>query len=367
MRVACGTALTVASILLSGQALALETRSYAMAWFTAAVSNQDGDCPGGVNPEVGDQYARNLALLGYSGSDVERLMADYEAGGAKAREVMRIMTYRARINGKPANAYAHPAGVIDPKLNSIVGKYAYGFDLDGNVGKQSFEDPETKQAGVDNELFRVLGCIEPMRGTINNRPSFWTFIWTSMKDTTPAWLISITGEDLNADGPVTVTFDRSMDHLKFNGTGEARHDVTYRIDPDPRSHHVFRGEIKNGVISITEHKDLKMLQDPLSTPEFILSNTHLRLKILKDGALDGFIGGYQPWETIYWSFAQGGIDAEQTITGELPGVYHLMRRFADAAPDAKGQNTRISATYRVEFVPAFAVSAGPANLRAQAE
>jgi hypothetical protein len=36
------------------------------------------------------------------------------------------------------------------------------------------------------------------------------------------------------------------------------------------------------------------------------------------------------------------------------GIYHSLKRFADARPDPKtGENTQISMTYRMEAVPAF--------------
>jgi len=49
-----------------------------------------------------------------------------------------------------------------------------------------------------------------------------------------------------------------------------------------------------------------------------------------------------------------GFGGEQQVTGDIPGYYHLMKRYADADPDpVTGQNRAISVTYYLEAVPAF--------------
>jgi hypothetical protein len=101
-----------------------------------------------------------------------------------------------------------------------------------------------------------------------------------------------------------------------------------------------------------------MLQNPLVAPEFQLKKTHMRLKLKPDGSLEAFLGGYQPWADLYFSFGSGGIGIEQCITGDTPGLYWLMRKHADADPDPKTHvNSTISATYYIEAVPAFLSSA----------
>src|SRR4051812_32520457 len=355
----------IAGALFAGPAAA-ETRGYVVTWFTQANNSVEGDCPGGINPPIDKQYAKNLAALGYSPAEVARMMEAYVDGGKGEQVVAELMEKRARVNGKPANAYAHPAAVADPHLTSVDYKYEYGFNLDGMGEKSpnSFEDPITHEKGVNNQASRALGCVEQFRGTLAVRPSLWVFRWTSVRETAPAWLLSITGENLDKDGPVTIRFDRAMEHMLFNGDGEARADVTYRADPDERNHHAFKGEIKNGVVTITEHGHLTLLQDQLSSPIFNLDKVHLRLNQKADGGLDGFLAGYQPWHELYFLLAQGGSSSETNTVGEIPGMYHAMRRLADASPDPKtGMNMAISVTYRLELVPAFiaGVSHSPAS------
>jgi hypothetical protein len=112
------------------------------------------------------------------------------------------------------------------------------------------------------------------------------------------------------------------------------------------------------VLSIAEPGDLTLLLDTLSFTELRLKQTHLRLNKQQNGDLEGLIGGYQPWNDVYFSFAQGGLAYENMIINDTPGDWYLLKKMADADPDpATGQNTAISAAYRIEAVPVFAVPA----------
>jgi hypothetical protein len=264
---------------------------------------------------------------------------------------------RGRIDGKPVNGYIYPWAVADPKLHSVAGKYALGFDLDGKTEPASFEDPMTHEKGVDNQLFRALGCIQQFRGTYEYRPTYWDFVWGSMKVTTPAWLFTVSGESLDHDGPVTVTFDRALEHLSFGPAGTATPDMTYRIDPDPRSHHEFRGEIRNGVLTVADPGKLVLLLDTLAFTELRLDKFHLRLNPKPNGHLEGIIGGYQPLKDVYFGIALSGMAGEGMIINDTPGIYYLLKRNADGGTDpSSGEHTSISAAYHIDAVPVFAIA-----------
>jgi hypothetical protein len=345
----------------SATAAAAETRSYVIEWFSLASYSQEGDCPDGVNPPTRVQYSRDLELLGYTPAQIKKVINDWvsnEYGSVQQAKAENIFRNRGRIDGKPVNAFVYPWAVPDPGLHWVKGKYALGFNLDGKVGPNDFEEPITHEKGIDNQLFRALGCIEQFRGSYDYPPTFWAFFWGSIRESAPAWLLTISGQNLDADGPITVTFDRAIDHLVFDPTGEATADATYRIDAAPRSHHVFKGEIRNGVVSISEPADLVLLFDPLSFPEFRLKDTHLRLNTETNGNLNGLIGGFQPWNDVYFSLATGGLAAENMVINDIPADWYLLKKMADADPDpVTGQNRAISAAYRIEAVPVFAVPA----------
>ncbi|MBX7198862.1 MAG: hypothetical protein K1X51_05750 [Rhodospirillaceae bacterium] len=331
-----------------------ETRTFVVGWFSQATYSQDGDCPGGVNPDISRQYVRNAHLMGFTKEQI----AAFGKGKGLPDSLRSLMNTRARIDGKPANPYSYPSAVVDPKLNAVSARYAYGFDLDGAAGPKSFEDPETHETGVDNELARALGCMRSFRGSLASRPTYWAWAWGQLKDSQPAWLITLSAPDFTKDGPVTITFDRALEHLRSNADGSPRADASYRIDPDPRSHNVLQGHIKGGVISLDQPGALHLLQNPLVAPEFKLSKVKMRLSLRPDGTLSGIIGGYQPWADLYFGFAAGGPTMEVCITGDIPGLYYLLKKHADADPDpTTGQNASISAAYYLESVPVFAVDA----------
>ena len=349
--VLCGLVATCASVV----ACATESKSFVVSWFAQATYTNDKDCSGGVHPEIEQIYLRYAQRMGVSPTKIAEWRKSFMTGEDN-KELQAFVGMRGRINSQPVNPYTNPASVIDLHMPGLDGKYAYGFDLDGKGAQSpdSFEDPETHERGVEHQLYRALGCTRAFRGTLAGRPTYWAWAWGQLKDSQPAWLITVTGQDLGKDGPVTIALDRALEHLRSNSDGSPRRDMGYRIDPDPRSHNIFRGEIKGGLLAVTEYGNLRLLQNPLVAPELDLHRFHLRLKLNPDGLTKGFLGGYQPWHAIYFGFAGVGIGGEQQVTGDIPGFYYLMKRYADADPDPKtGQNRRISVTYYIEAVPAF--------------
>jgi hypothetical protein len=347
------------AILLPQSAAALESRSYVVGWFSHATNSVDDDCgPGGPNPGVQEQYLKNLADLGYSAEEIEELVKPQDDDGPnRMKEIIRT---RGRINGQPVNPYTYPSTVVDPNWKALTGKYAYGFNLDGK-GEESphaFIRPDTLETGIDHELYRALGCYRSMRGSLEGRPTYWDWAWGQLKDSQPAWLMTISGNDLEQDGEVIITFNRALEHLKSNIDGTPRADVTYRIDPDLRSHNELRGQLRSGVITAVDQDDFRMFLNPLTLSEVRLKKTQLELRLKSDDSIDGFIGGYEPWSDLYFAFASGGSGIEACVVGDVPGLYYLLKRHADAFPHPEtGQNEAISAAYYLEAVSAFAVPA----------
>jgi len=272
-------------------------------------------------------------------------------------KIANINVYRGKLNGQPVNAYLYPSTAVDPKLHAIRGaKYAYGFNLDGKEGPASFEDPETHETGVDNEFGRAMGCMPNFRGTLANPPLEYAWAWAWKREGRSAWLITITGDDLSKDGDVTVSIDRAVERLRYNADGTPRPDMTYRIDPSPKADNVFAGKIKDGLVTLREpgSRNFSILYNPEFVPEFRMTKVQMRLRILPDRSLEAMIGGYQRWDDLYISFASGGKNNEDGNSGDLVGIYYLLKKYADADPDpATGLKLSISATWNLQGVPAF--------------
>ena len=83
------------------------------------------------------------------------------------------------------------------------------------------------------------------------RPLWWELTWRTLRDSMPAWLITVT-IDNEATGDATIVLDKSLDRIRLDANSEARADATYRVDPDPRWHNVLKGKLKGGMLTIDE-------------------------------------------------------------------------------------------------------------------
>jgi len=334
-----------------------ESRSYVVSMFAPASYNKDGDCSKGVNIPVGEQYELDLLAAGYTKEQVEQLKTsvdDTTMFGGYNTAWARAVIFRGKINGKQVNAWVNPASALDPGLHMIDGPTAVGFDLDGKGADQptGFEDPFTKVKGVDNQFFRATGCLTVFRGDDKTTPGAYESAWTVIQGGMPAWLITLTGEDLSKDGDVTVTFDVAVDHVERDALSKVLRDMTFRVSTDPRNHHELAGTIKNGMVTLKQPGDiLAVFGEEMAYPKVQLSKAQLRFELKQDGTLRGVIGGYQPWKDALSAGNQANMGSDWV------GVYWNLRRSADSNPDPKtGENRDISNAYFVDAVPAFAVS-----------
>jgi len=334
----------------SSPTLAGDTRGFVVSWFYPSSYSQEGDCPRGLNPSVEDNFKRILREMGKSPEEIAKLTQS--STGA----MMGIMPRRGQIGGAPVNVYVNPAAVPDPQMNVVESRISFGFNLDGREGPNDFVDPETGEKGVDNAVFRALGCFTPHRATPPDRPSYTAGEWDMVRDAVPAFLIEVGDIDdpLNDDN-VTVGFYQALEPIVRNAySGNPEPDRTFRVDQNPRVRNTTRGVIKDGVLSV-EPFDINLIFDHMWIPEFHFKNVHLRLK-LQDDALNGVMGAYHEWKPIYWGTAITGIFGETVVSYDMPGVYYNLRKLADAGPDPKtGENTLISGTWGIEAVPAFLV------------
>ncbi len=353
-----GSALAVALLfnLVSTPSLA-ETRGYAIQLIHTATYPTKEDCPAGGNGGNADIQKRILLSRGYSEAQAVAIITKQgqaDGGNPLAPKERRFnFQKRGSIDGKAVDVGDLPTSEPDPKIETVQGHYAYGFNLTGQPTSYSFEDPETHEM-VQNQIWRVLGCFTVYQVKVPVIPYNEAIAWDTAEDSMPAWLLSISGADLSKDGPVTVTFDRSLDIAIRNTQGGILSGSSYTIDPDPRNHSVFKGHIRSQVLTI-EPGDFYMQGESQFYALLRFKQTHLRLRMNPNGSLTGLIGGYQPWLDYYHYLA---IRGEGTAQVDVPGVYYAMRRLADGIPDpVTGQNTAISAAYYIEAVPAFVVPA----------
>jgi hypothetical protein len=195
-----------------------------------------------------------------------------------------------------------------------------------------------------------------MRGGPTERPVHLSAHWAETRDQMQAWLIEIEGiDDPRNDPEVTVKFFRAVEPAMRDLKTEAQPDATFRAESNSRSWNLVKGHIRDGVI-LTETFDFRMIGDPFHIPNVEFDRAKVRLQILPNGELKGFVGGYTPFVHIYMVWALVGTLAESMLSVDLPGFYYALRRLADSHPDPKtGINMNISSTFTIEAVPAFII------------
>jgi len=237
-----------------------------------------------------------------------------------------------------------------------VGKTAVGLNLDGKVGPNDFTGPHGEK-GIDNQLYRVIGCVAGFRGPDGAYFFFQnnymqSYIFNRV-------LIEITDvDDLMNDDDVTVTTYRGLDPLLTSANGkDFIAGETQRVDErwGKRYVHSFKGKIVNGVLT-TEAADAKIpYADTFETNvDQAIKAARFELKLTPTSA-EGLLGGYVDiaewhhqlatnWSSHHSSYGQMSI----------PSIARALRRNADAYPDRQtGKNTAISAALQMKFVQAY--------------
>jgi hypothetical protein len=326
-----------------------ETRGYVISWFATAtyIDNLKEACPEDRNGGIVDMHIRDIQGLGYTYAQAKAYMDSTKDPENMPRELADRSRNRAIVNGKNVSVYSYPDATPDPNIETVVGKYAYGFDLGGKNASAKFTDPETK-ASIDNQLWRAVGCEHSFLVAPPLMPYPEEVAWNIFIDSAPAWAMQITGDDLSKDGKVIITLDRATQHLERDAAAYVLAGATYIVEPSQRSHNVIEGEIKDGVLTITP-QDIYLEGEMPHYAEIDLTNAHMRFKLGADGKLTGYWGGYLDWQRYaYMMMTRPGNDADHI------GLYWALKKMADADPaSVTGRNKKISGTFRVEAVPAF--------------
>lgn len=254
-------------------------------------------------------------------------------------------------------AYWHPT--LEPEQFEFLeagGPVGIGLNLDGEVDENDFTSPDGEK-GIDNELYRVLGCTRHYRG-----PDGQTRFFDSkaiVDDRYNRTLIELTNVDSMVDDPdVDVTFYRGLDRLLTNATGNILPGGSQRLDTrrGAKFVHRLKGRIENGVLT-TVPADITF---PWSTfGVATVQHMHamrLRLALRPDEA-EGLMAGYTDLENWYSQMMKSESTHHQSYGQLTPSsMYRSLRRHVDGYPDPKtGVNTAISSALEVKFAQVFII------------
>ncbi len=238
----------------------------------------------------------------------------------------------------------------------VTGKIANGLNLDGKVDQDDFTSP-TGEKGIDNAFFHVTGCNSQFRGPEGQLQLF-------ANKQIPGFgfnriLLEITDVDsLSDDQDVTVTIYRGRDPLLLDASGEkVAPGGTQRVDAKYGAKIIqsFKGKIEGGEL-ITEAKDGKWPWQIFPGVPYSLQVRDMRFSMkLTDARADGVIAGYYDNESLYkWltSWSTHHLSYGQLEAAEF---YWQIKKYADAYPNAQGQNTAISSAITLNMAQVYIV------------
>jgi hypothetical protein len=228
-------------------------------------------------------------------------------------------------------------------------KIAKGLNLDGKADENDFLSPDGEK-GIDNQLFRVLGCVRGYRAPDGDAYFFDNN--TLITDRYDRWLFELTEVDsmLN-DDDVTVTTYRGLDGLlkKADGNGMlAGGSQVVDVKWGGRYVTKMKGKIKDGVLT-TEPADVTFPWATFGVPtDREMRGLRMHVKVLSTGGT-GLIAGYTDLENWYRQTLRSSSTHHQAYGQvSLPSVYRALRRAADGHPDPKtGENTTLSSALEV--------------------
>ena len=253
----------------------------------------------------------------------------------------------------------HPTTEPDPlPFYDIEGPYSYGLNLDGEVGQNDFTHPDGTQ-GIDNEVYRAVGCIIGFRG-----PDGVEVIFQDKAIADRAYnrtMIELSGVDnLENDDSVTVTVYRGMDRLLTDATGmKVMSGGSQRVDLrwGAKLIRQTEGRIVDSVLTTEPIADVVIPWMNLGVPTFqLIRDMRFQLDLTPTSA-NGLIAGYADVETYYKQLIRND-STHHLSNGQISGIslYKALSRLADAYPDPEtGRNTAISTALDVKMAQVFIV------------
>ncbi len=228
-------------------------------------------------------------------------------------------------------------------------KIAKGLNLDGKVDGDDFLSPDG-QKGVDNQLFRVLGCVRGYRAPDGDAYFFDNN--ALITDRYNRWLFELTDVDsLVNDDDVTVTTYRGLDGLMKTADGNGMLvGGSQVVDVKWGGRYVakLKGKIVDGVLT-TEPTDIIFPWGTFGIPtDREMREMRMNVKLVPTGG-SGLIAGYTDLENWYRQTLRSSSTHHQAYGQvSLPSVYRALRAAADGHPDPKtGANTTLSSALDV--------------------
>src|SRR5262245_51433650 len=266
------------------------TRTYVIDWFEPAmyfggkedILGPGTDCPQGTNPEI--DWVKVLVRAGYTEAEAKWLRSPANPTRNPVHG-QNQMAFRGRNR---ENVYVNPESYPDPGLVGVTGELTEGFNLDDNA-RTGYPSP-TGEKGIDNNVYRALGCTRLYRGPAGPKGPALT---TNDTMRNGSWTIVVVvhgaGADPMNDADVDVGFYMSDDRLVKDGNGNVARDYTFSIKPS-KLEAIMHATTSGGVIRSKGATPEIWLRDASFVRDLQLLRARLRLEMKPDGTLAGQLG-----------------------------------------------------------------------------
>ena len=251
----------------------------------------------------------------------------------------------------------HPTTESDGfEFFQVEGGISWGVNLDGEVGLNDFAHPDGT-SGIDNELYRAVGCIIGFRG-----PNGVEYIFQNKAIADERYnrmMIELTEvDDLENDDSVTVSVYRGLDRLLTDATGsKIVPGGTQRVDTrwGQKLIRQIDAKIVDSKLITESIPDLIIPWQNLNVPSLqLIRDARFVLDLTAQGAT-GLLAGYADVDTWYYQLIRND-STHHLSNGQISGIslYKALRRLADAHPSSEtGENTAISTALNIKMTQVF--------------
>jgi len=339
-----GTAIATASFLIAGapvsaadklEVVGLQngTIGFVLAWAQWGIhqtENGKQECPDGFNDGPREQFK----VLYPNGGTVEGTQLERESAARYPTEKEDKFPY-----------------------HEVKGKVGIGMNIDGKVGPNDFTSPDGAK-GIDNNLYRAIGCTRLFRGPDG---TYYSFLerWVREMNYNRV-LIELTNVDsLENDDQVDVAMYRGKDKLMMDAAAvTVMPGSSNRVDGrfSKRFTHKMKGKIVDGTL-ITDPTDFQWAWSAwYDHPGYYdFKQARIQLRISPNGdAAEGMVAGYSDVDAFYQQLVHSW-STHHSSYGSMsqPSLHRALTRLADGMPDEKGINTGISSSLMIKMVQVF--------------
>ena len=338
-----------------------ETKSFAFTYMWFAIHESPEDCLDGLNTSL-----RDVAISHLSAAEQARLRSPKHRSEYTNMGMDLGRERRAQLGDE--SSCDHPDKFDDPTQTLVSGKVSLGLDLDGH-NSTSDSSPTNScphvdfsgpggQAGIDNQFYRVAGCIESYRrDSLYVSGGIEDFVIGAHLVGRITTLMEINGiDDSLNDESVEVAIYSSDDPVPYDSQENGLPHASLTATDNPRWRNVTQGKIVDGVLT-TDTFDLLLKFGYRRGTEYDLKGARLELNLLPDGHAEGTLAGYYDTDMIYRAMFKDRFGEVQAPYGyTCPAVHKALAKNSDGYPDPDtGKCTAISTAFTIKAMPAFVI------------